>query len=104
MVFLANNVLGHGQLTQYGIIPRHLNGLPGILGALRGSSLSRPAPWTVGFAGLTWILGTRCYRRFWMVFSTRKHCTTSARCNTTFLVSNRRGRWMTRITGFRCWC
>ena len=39
MVFLANNVLGHGQLTQYGIIPRHFSGLPGIIWApfLHGS-------------------------------------------------------------------
>jgi len=31
VVFVANNVLGHGQLTQYGIIPRRLSGLPGII-------------------------------------------------------------------------
>jgi membrane associated rhomboid family serine protease len=30
-VFVVNNLLWNGHLLQYGIIPRHLNGLPGII-------------------------------------------------------------------------
>ena len=39
IVFLGNNVLGNGHWNQYGIIPRHLSSLPGILWApfLHGS-------------------------------------------------------------------
>jgi len=39
IVFLANTLLGHGQWNQYGIIPRHLSSLPGIIWApfLHGS-------------------------------------------------------------------
>ena len=33
LVFLANHLFYQGQLTQHGIIPRHLSGLPGILWA-----------------------------------------------------------------------
>ncbi len=33
LVFFINNALWHGQLTQYGIVPRHLGALPGILWA-----------------------------------------------------------------------
>jgi len=39
LVFVFNNLLLHGQLSQYGIIPRYLGGLPGIIWApfLHGS-------------------------------------------------------------------
>lgn len=39
LVFVANNVLGNDHLTQYGIVPRHLASLPGIVWApfLHGS-------------------------------------------------------------------
>jgi len=31
LVFVVNNLILSGQLSQYGIVPRHLNGLPGII-------------------------------------------------------------------------
>jgi membrane associated rhomboid family serine protease len=31
LVFLVNNAILSGQLSQYGIIPRHLSGLPGVI-------------------------------------------------------------------------
>src|SRR5258708_3412717 len=31
LVFLVNNTISGGQLSQYGIVPRHLGGLPGVL-------------------------------------------------------------------------
>jgi len=39
LVFVINNLILHGRLDQYGITPRHLSGLPGILWApfLHGS-------------------------------------------------------------------
>jgi len=33
LVFLVNNTLSGGHLSQYGIVPRHLSGLPGVLWA-----------------------------------------------------------------------
>lgn len=33
LVFVFNNLLGHGNLNRYGIIPRHLSSLPGIFWA-----------------------------------------------------------------------
>ena len=33
LVFLANELLWHGQLARYGIMPRHLSSLPGVLWA-----------------------------------------------------------------------
>ncbi len=33
LIFVGNNLLWHGHLNQYGIVPRHLAGLPGILWA-----------------------------------------------------------------------
>jgi membrane associated rhomboid family serine protease len=33
LVFVVNNLLWHGHLNQYGIIPRHIGSLPGILWA-----------------------------------------------------------------------
>ena len=39
LVFVVNNLIWNGHLARYGIIPRHLNGLPGIIWApfLHGS-------------------------------------------------------------------
>src|SRR5229473_657171 len=39
LVFVINNLLWHGHLDQYGVIPRHLASLPGIIWApfLHGS-------------------------------------------------------------------
>jgi len=39
LVFLINNVMWHGHFAQYGILPRHLGSLPGIIWApfLHGS-------------------------------------------------------------------
>ena len=39
LVFLVNNLLWHGQFNQYGVIPRHVGSLPGIIWApfLHGS-------------------------------------------------------------------
>jgi membrane associated rhomboid family serine protease len=33
LVFVVNNLIGNGHLTQYGILPRHLSSLPGIIWA-----------------------------------------------------------------------
>ena len=67
-VFLFNNLLWGGHLNQYGIVPRHLAGLPGILWApLLHGSLEHLAANTVPLVVLGSILCARSRPEFMWV-------------------------------------
>jgi membrane associated rhomboid family serine protease len=60
LMFVVNNLLWHGHLNQYGIIPRHIGSLPGILWApFLHASFSHLATNTVPLLVLGGILCTR---------------------------------------------
>src|SRR5437763_137713 len=68
LVFVFNNLIGSGQLNRYGIIPRHLSSLPGIIWApfLHGSFRHLAAN-TLPLLVLGGILCARSKREFALV-------------------------------------
>jgi len=68
LVFVINNLIGGGHLSRYGIVPRHLSGVPGILWApfLHGS-FKHLAANTVPLLILGGILCARSGREFALV-------------------------------------
>ena len=68
LVFAVNNLIAGGRLSQYGIVPRHLNSLPGILWApfLHGS-FGHLAANTLPLLVLGAILCARSKAEFWLV-------------------------------------
>ena len=66
LVFLANHLFWQGQLTQHGVIPRHLSSLPGILWApFLHMSFQHLAANTPPLLILGAILCGRSKREFW---------------------------------------
>ena len=68
LVYAVNSLVWHGQLDQYGIIPRHLGGLPGILWApFLHASFRHLAANSVPLLILGGVICARSKAEFWTV-------------------------------------